>query len=42
LFGGKENPEAAKRRWEIYNELWEEQEKRTNVCNVWDSSKDGI
>jgi len=42
LFGGKESPEAAKRRWESYNELWEEQEKRTNVRNVWYSSKDGV
>ncbi|KAF8456315.1 origin recognition complex subunit 3 N-terminus-domain-containing protein [Terfezia claveryi] len=30
LFGGKESSVAAKRRWESYNELWEEQEKRTN------------
>lgn len=42
LFGGKESPEAAKRRWESYNELWEEQEKRTNVRNAWYLSKDGI
>lgn len=39
LFGGRESLEGVKLRWQGYNKIWEEQEKRTNVgvfsCSLW-------
>ena len=34
LFGGRESSEGVKLRWQGYNKLWEEQERRMNVSDI--------